>query len=60
LDSLLLEKAFMKLLDHHDALRIIFTEDVRGRVKQINTESAPGFKLSVIDLTDLTDWPQDF
>ncbi|UOY90729.1 non-ribosomal peptide synthetase [Bacillus glycinifermentans] len=58
LDERALCQAIRSLTEHHDALRIVFTKESSGRIRQFNrgigTKDEDIFTLRTIDLTDVT------
>ncbi len=46
----LLEKAVIRLIEHHDVLRMVFEEKNNGDIKQTNLEAADTFRLEEVDL----------
>ncbi|MEV4886450.1 amino acid adenylation domain-containing protein [Chitinophaga ginsengisegetis] len=52
-------KIFRKLMDHHDALRMVF-EEQEGTVVQRNQDTGMPVSLEVVDLYRKDDWQADF
>lgn len=57
-DRGLIRAVFQKITEHHDALRMTFTE-VDGQVRQVNQDSSQPLDLDVIDLHSSTDYQRD-
>ncbi len=56
-DAGILEKVFRQLIEHHDALRMVYNTREDGRVSQFNRGiTGPPLNLEVIDLADRGDW----